>query len=121
MKKILIVDDSKSQQLLASALLKNMEVEIATTSNGSEALAWLKTNGEPDLILLDIVMPDISGFDLCRQIRSDLELKTVPIVFCSEKSQDFDRFWALRQGGNAYLVKPYNPADLLKTIKEYLE
>jgi twitching motility two-component system response regulator PilH len=122
MKKILIVDDSKSQQLLASALLKNMEdVEVAIANNGTDALGWLTTNGEPDLILLDIVMPDISGFDLCRQIRTELELKTVPIVFCSEKNQEFDRFWALRQGGNAYIAKPYNPTDLLKTIQDYLE
>ena len=77
-------------------------------------------HGQPDLIVLDIVMPDISGLDLCRQIRNQLHFENVPIIFCSQKDQDFDRFWALRQGGNAYLIKPYSPIDLLKTVKEFL-
>lgn len=117
---ILVVDDSKSQQRLVSGLLKAIGMEVVLADNGQEALTWLNKNGQPDLILIDIVMPDISGFDLCRQIRTELQLEKVPIVFCSQKNQDFDCFWALRQGGNAYLSKPYSPTDLVKTVKEHL-
>ena len=120
MKKILVVDDCKTQQHLISGVLKIIGVEVIIADNGEAALKWLKMNQQPDAILMDIVMPNLSGFDVCRQIRQELQLKTVPIIFCSQKNQDFDKFWALRQGGNAYLTKPYSPGDLISTVKEYL-
>lgn len=120
MKKILIIDDSKSEQRLMSGLLKTLGAEVVIADNGEAALAWLSENQQPDLIFLDIVMPDMSGFDVCRKIRTELSLNNVPIVFCSEKSQEYDKFWALRQGGNAYITKPYSPNDLVKTAKDYL-
>jgi twitching motility two-component system response regulator PilH len=120
MKRILVVEDSKSEQLLISGLLKTLGAEITALSDGSSAIQWLAENPVPDLIFLDIVMPGISGYDLCRKIRTELGLETVPIVFCSTKNEEYDRFWALRQGGNAYLTKPYSPSDLMKTAKEYL-
>lgn len=121
MKKALIVDDSKSEQMLVRALLEKMKVVVDSADNGAEALSWLKSNDKPDLIFLDIVMPDMNGLDLCREIRENLGYADVPIIFCSNKSQEFDRFWALRQGGNAYLTKPYSPMDFMKTVKEYLD
>lgn len=121
MKKALIVDDSKSEQMLARALLEKMKVVVDSADNGADALSWLKNNDEPDLIFLDIVMPDMNGLDLCRAIRENLGYADVPIIFCSNKSQEFDRFWALRQGGNAYLIKPYSPMDFMKIVKEYLD
>ncbi len=120
MKKALVVDDSKSEQKLVQALLEKLDLEVSLADNGAEALAWLKGNEQPDLIFLDIVMPDMNGLDLCREIRENLGYKDVPIIFCSNKSQEFDRFWALRQGGNAYLTKPYSPMDFIKTVKEHL-
>lgn len=120
MKRILVVEDSKSEQLLISGLLKTLGAEITALSDGSSAIQWLAENPVPDLIFLDIVMPGISGYDLCRKIRTELGFETVPIVFCSTKNEEYDRFWALRQGGNAYLTKPYSPSDLMKTAKEYL-
>ena len=121
MKKALVVDDSKSEQMLVRALLEKMKVTVDSVDNGAAALSWLKSNDEPDLIFLDIVMPDMNGLDLCREIRENLGYAEVPIIFCSNKSQEFDRFWALRQGGNAYLTKPYSPMDFMKTVKEYLD
>ncbi len=120
MKKALVVDDSKSEQKLVQALLEKMAINVDLADNGEEALKWLQSNDQPDLILLDIVMPDMNGLDLCREIRENLGYAEVPIIFCSNKSQEFDRFWALRQGGNAYLTKPYSPMDFMKTVKEYL-
>ncbi len=120
MKTILVVEDSKSDQRLMTGLLKTLGAEIIVANNGEEALVWLSKNEQPDLIFLDIVMPEMSGFDVCRKIRTELLLSQVPIIFCSEKSQEYDKFWALRQGGNAYLTKPYSPNDLVKTAKDYL-
>ncbi|MBJ7900038.1 MAG: response regulator [Cyanobacteria bacterium RI_101] len=120
MKRILVVEDSKSEQLLISGLLKTLGVEVILFENGNLALEWLQNNPVPDLIFLDIIMPDMSGYDLCRKIRTELNLDTVPIVFCSTKGEEYDKFWALRQGGNAYITKPYSPSDLMKTAKDYL-
>ncbi|NCO74693.1 MAG: response regulator [Cyanobacteria bacterium] len=120
MKKILVVDDSKSQQMLVNGLLKNIGAEIFIANNGESALGWLEENGQPDLILMDIVMPDMSGLDVCRHIRKEMNYKTVPIIFVTTKDEDFDKFWALRQGGNGYITKPYSPIDLINTVKNYL-
>ena len=120
MKTVLVVEDTKSDQLLVQGLLKSMGTETVICSNADEALDWLGKNTVPDLIMLDIVMPDVSGYDLCRKIRGELALEDVPIVFCSTKNEDYDRFWALRQGGNAYLIKPYSPIELMKTVKPYI-
>lgn len=120
MKKILVVDDSKSQQRLVNGLLQTLDVEIELADNGESALKWLTNNGQPDLILMDIVMPDMSGLDVCRHIRKEMNYKTVPIIFVTTKDEDFDKFWALRQGGTAYITKPYSPNDLLNTVKNYL-
>ena len=119
MKKVLVVEDSKSEQMLLSGLLKALGVEVDAVNTGEAAIAWLEKNPAPDLIFLDIIMPEMSGYDVCRTIRQELKLN-VPIIFCSTKREDYDKFWALRQGGNAYLTKPYSPSDLVKAAKGYL-
>lgn len=120
MKKILVVDDSKSQQRLVNGLLQTIGVEVNLVDNGESALQWLNDYGQPDLILMDIVMPDMSGLDVCRYIRKQMNYKIVPIIFLTTKDEDFDKFWALRQGGTAYITKPYSPIDLINTVKNYL-
>lgn len=117
---ILVVEDSKAEQRLVSGVLRGVGFNVAVAETATLAITWLTDHGQPDLILMDIVMPDLSGFDLCRKIRQELHYDSVPIVFCSHKNQEFDRFWALRQGGNAYIMKPYSPMDLVKTVKEHL-
>jgi twitching motility two-component system response regulator PilH len=120
MAKILVVDDSKSQQRLVEGLLKALGNEVFLVDDGHSSLNWLKENDLPDLILLDIVMPDISGLDVCRHIRQEMEYKTVPIVFVTTKNEAFDKFWALRQGANDYITKPYSPTDLIAVVKKYI-
>ncbi len=125
MQKVLVVDDSKSQQLLVSGLLKAIGLEVIRVEDGKTALNKLKEGENINLIIMDIVLPNkISGLDICRQIRNDQEYqqyKKVPIVFCSQKDQKFDIFWALRQGGNDYLTKPYSPTDLINIVRKYLD
>ncbi len=120
MKTVLLVEDSRTEQRLIVALLQQVGLKVAVSDSAESAWSWLAANGRPDLIVLDIVMPGLSGFDLCRQLRANPEFKNIPIVFCSSKNQEFDQFWALRQGGNAYITKPFAPLDLVKTVCHHL-
>jgi twitching motility two-component system response regulator PilH len=120
MKTILVVEDSSSQQHLMSKLLTKSGLEVVALDNADLAWKWLISHGIPNLILLDIIMPGQSGLDLCRTIRAEEKYKNVPIVFCSSKNQDFDKFWALRQGGNAYITKPFTPKELIDTVYQHI-
>jgi twitching motility two-component system response regulator PilH len=120
MKTVLVVEDSRSEQRLIVSLLQQTGLKVALADSAESALSWLTENGKPDLIILDIIMPGISGLDLCRQIRSNPEFENIPIVFCSSKNQEFDQFWALRQGGNAYVTKPFSPTNLVQTVRKHL-
>ncbi len=120
MKRILVVEDSHAEQQVAYGLLTQAGFEVNISADAELAWQWLQANPRPDLILLDIVMPGKSGLELCRMIRADQGLSEVPIVFCSSKKEQFDRFWALRQGGTAYITKPYAPKELLQIVHQYI-
>ena len=85
-----------------------------------EARQWLAKNPLPNLILLDIILPGDSGLDLCREIRENPEWKGIPVLFCSSKNEDFDRIWALRQGGDEYITKPIIPQKLINSVSQYV-
>ncbi|WP_460194030.1 response regulator transcription factor [Thermosynechococcus sp. FA-CM-4201] len=120
MKQVLVVEDSRTEQTMIVSILEKLGHQAHVAETAEKAMEWLATHQPPDLIVLDIVMPGANGLELCREVRANPLLKTVPIIFCSSKDQDFDRFWALRQGGNAYVTKPFEPEDLIETINEYL-
>jgi twitching motility two-component system response regulator PilH len=120
MKTVLVVEDTQAERLLISALLTHAGFTVTVAENAELAWQWLHNNPQPDLILLDIIMPGESGLDLCRKIRSQLPWQTLPILFCSSKAEDFDRFWALRQGGNDYITKPFVPQQLVETVGRYV-
>ncbi len=119
MKRILVVEDGQAEQQVAAGLLTQAGFEVSVCGTAEEAWTWLQSNDLPNLILLDIVMPGQSGLELCRTIRANQALATVPIIFCSSKREQFDKFWALRQGGNAYIAKPYAPKELLGLVSQY--
>jgi twitching motility two-component system response regulator PilH len=120
MKTVLVVEDSKAEQRLMGSLLKHAGCNVALVDSAESALDWLESNSTPDLIVLDIIMPGLSGLDLCRQLRNTAKYQEVPVIFCSSKDQDFDKFWALRQGGTDYLIKPFVPNEFVQTIQQYL-
>ena len=121
MKTILVVDDVRAELLMISALLANAGFNVAKAETAEQAWKWLKNNPAPNLILLDIIMPGESGLDLCRKIRSHSQWEETPILFCSLKSENFDRFWALRQGGNEYITKPFAPQELVDTVVKHVK
>ncbi|MEO1340929.1 MAG: response regulator [Cyanobacteria bacterium J06635_13] len=119
MKTILIVEDTHAERQMSSALLSHAGFEVAVADCAEAAWSWLNANPAPNLILLDIVMPGESGLDLCRKIREHNDWKDIPILFCSSKAEEFDRFWAMRQGGNEYITKPYVPQNLVDKVTKF--
>ncbi|MDX2254609.1 MAG: response regulator [Pseudanabaenaceae cyanobacterium bins.39] len=119
MSKILVVEDSATQRAMIANLLKNHHFEIATAKDGLEAIAQAEVL-RPDLVVTDVVMPKMNGYELCRKLRENPETWNINIVMCSSKSTQADRYWGFRQGANAYVTKPFAPEELISTIKEVL-
>jgi len=113
--KILIVDDSAAERQVMIEALSGSGYECVTAANGDEAIA--KSRSEmPDLILMDVVMPGVNGFQATRTITRDDATRHIPIIMCTGKSAETDKVWGLRQGAREYLVKPINTKDLLERI-----
>ncbi len=114
--KILIVEDSKSELELMSHYLNESGYNVIKASGGKEALEKALSE-QPDVIVTDVVMPGMSGFELCRSLKRNPATEKVPIVICSSKNQEIDRLWAMKQGADAYVTKPYTREQLLRAIK----
>jgi twitching motility two-component system response regulator PilH len=119
MAKILVVDDSPTEVHLLKAALQKGGHGVITATNGVEAIETAR-NEKPDVILMDVVMPGINGFQATRQITQNPETKHIPVIVVSNKSQQTDRVWGLRQGAADYLAKPVKDQVLLETIRNVL-
>ncbi|BAZ17863.1 response regulator receiver, CheY [Calothrix sp. NIES-4071] len=113
---ILIVEDSPSELELMSHYLKESGYTVIQATGAKEALQKAAAQ-KPDIIVTDVVMPGMSGFELCRALKRNPNTEKVPIVVCSSKNQEIDRLWAMRQGADAYITKPYTRDELLLAIK----
>jgi len=114
-KKILVVDDSATVRHALTEILINHGYEVLTAENGEMSIEKARTES-PDLILMDIVMPGINGYQATRTLNRDEATRHIPIIFCSSKGQETDKIWGLRQGALDYLVKPINSEELLEKI-----
>ena len=115
-KKILIVDDSPTERHYLSEILIKGGFDVVTSDSGEDALIKAKTL-QPDLILMDVVMPGMNGFQATRAITRDEATKNIPVLICTTKGQETDRIWGLRQGARDYMVKPVQSEALLKKIE----
>ncbi|MDJ0694322.1 response regulator [Mastigocoleus sp. MO_188.B34] len=113
---ILIVEDSPSELELMSHYLQESGYKVLKATGAKEAIEKVKVE-EPTVIITDLVMPDMSGFELCRYLKKNPHTQEVPIVICSSKNKEIDRLWAMRQGAKAYVTKPYTREQLLRAIK----
>jgi twitching motility two-component system response regulator PilH len=113
------VDDSPTDTHVLKTLLERNQHEVLTAGSGEEAIAKVKEI-KPELILMDVVLPGISGFQATRQISKSPDTATIPIIIVTTKDQETDRVWGLRQVANDYVTKPVNEADLLSKIKAAL-
>ena len=119
MSKIVVVDDSYAELQLIESYLKSGHHTVLSfsTADGLEE----KIAGEkPDLIVLDVVMPGRNGFQVCRDLKNDERFKNVPIVLCTSKGQESDKFWGQQQGASGHVVKPFKSEDLLQAVKSAL-
>lgn len=74
----------------------------------------------PDLVITDVVMPRMNGYELCRWIKSDPRSQAIPVMICSIKGEDFDRYWGMKQGADAYMTKPCPPSEMLSAVNHLL-
>jgi CheY-like chemotaxis protein len=116
---ILIVDDTSSNIEILLDLLEDYDLVVAT--NGKEALDILSTDNSIDLILLDIMMPDIDGLEVCRLIKNDLKYPSIPVIFLTAKTDDETIVKAFELDGSDYVTKPFRPVELLTRIKTHLK
>jgi twitching motility two-component system response regulator PilH len=114
-KKILIVDDSPTERHVLNDMLTKAGYQVFVCDNGDDAIAKAKQI-MPDLILMDVVMPGLNGFQATRAISRDVDTKDIPIVLCTSKSKETDKIWGMRQGARDYVVKPVDRDELLAKI-----
>ncbi|MBI1907448.1 MAG: response regulator [Rhodocyclales bacterium] len=114
-KKILVVDDSPTERFAMTELLSSKGYQVVTAENGEEAISKSKSE-LPDLILMDVVMPGMNGYQATRTISRDEATRAIPIIMCTSKSLETDKIWGMRQGAFDYLVKPIDHAELLARI-----
>jgi CheY-like chemotaxis protein len=120
MKKVLLVDDKEEVRLLVQTTLEGSDYEFYGATNGKEAVEKA-VSIKPDLILLDIMMPEMDGLEACRHIKSSPETKSIPIIMLTAKGQEADIKKGKECGADDYFVKPFSPLELLKKIDEILE
>lgn len=119
MSTVLIVDDSSTLREMISGLLIKAGMSVTEAKDGAEAKEKIQAS-PPDLVVLDIVMPNMNGYDLCRWVKNNPGTEDIPVVICSSKGEEFDRYWGMRQGADAYIAKPFRPKEMVETVKQLL-
>ncbi len=120
MAKILIAEDSATAAMLLSRALAPLGHQVTVARDGAEAEQRIQAD-HPDLVILDIIMPRVNGFQICRAIRSDPHTAETPIIIVTAMDREADRYWGLKQGANEYFIKPVNTETLTAAVTRYLE
>ncbi|WAL59271.1 response regulator transcription factor [Thermocoleostomius sinensis] len=115
----LIVEDSMTDLQIFVRCLQESGINVLIAQSGEEAIATI-TKQKPDVVVLDVVLPGCSGFEVCRKLKTEAETSHIPIVICSTKGSQMDRFWGLKQGADAYLAKPVDQDELVQTIRQLI-
>ena len=119
MARILIVDDSPSQLMGIRRIVEKLGHEALTAEDGAAGVEIAKKE-LPDLILMDVVMPNLNGFQATRSISREPTTKHIPVILVTTKDQETDRMWGMRQGARAYLTKPFSEEELSEVIASNL-
>ena len=113
--KILVVDDSPTERHVLVELLTSNGYQVLTAESGEEGIEKARSE-QPDLVLMDVVMPGLNGYQATRTLTRDEATKHIPVIVCTSKGQETDKIWGLSQGAQDYMVKPINPEELLAKI-----
>ncbi len=120
MSKVIVIDDEPFILMMIEDKLRRAGIQVITLRESINALPVIKKE-MPDLIILDWMMPELSGLDLCKMIKSDIELKDIPIFMLTAKGQDTDKQLGLKSGAIQYITKPFSPKALLEMVKKFLD
>ncbi|MEA5485503.1 MULTISPECIES: response regulator transcription factor [Pseudanabaena] len=115
MTKVLVVEDTPSERELICEYLRQGGYSVVSACNGKEGLEKFESL-QPNIVITDLVMPGMSGLEMCRAIKRVATTK-VPVIACTSKDQDLDRMWALKQGVDIYLTKPFTKDDILQALR----
>ncbi len=116
MSKVLVIEDTASEMELISHYLRDSGYTVIATADAKDAMDKIDQH-KPHVIITDLVMPGMNGLELCRSIRKNPETQNLPIVVCTSKDQDLDRMWAMKQGADAYVTKPFSKEQLVRAIR----
>jgi twitching motility two-component system response regulator PilH len=116
--KVLVVDDSDTELSNIKSIVSNTGCIVLSASSGLEAVEIAKKE-QPDIIFMDIIMPDMDGYEATRKLNNDPSTRDIPIVFVSSKSQKADKLWAQMQGGKGYVTKPYTADKIISQLKSF--
>jgi len=116
---VLVVDDSPTIREMVSEHLRQTGIDVVEAFDGIDATEKIKAS-VPDLVVTDVVMPRMNGYELCRWMKANIKDKVVPVIMCSTKSEEFDKYWGMKQGADAYITKPYDPPELIDTVKRLI-
>ena len=116
---VLVVDDSPTGRHAASHLLEKRGYQVTTAVDGADALEKI-ASARPMLVVLDIVLPKMNGYEVLRQLRASETTRGIKVILVSSRSQESDRFWGLKQGADDYIAKPYQDEALLAAVRKQL-
>ena len=120
MTKVLVIDDSPTEVHVLQTLLEKNGYEVVVANSGEEGIIVAKEN-LPDIVLMDVVMPGMNGFQATRQLSRQAETATTPVIIVTTKDQETDKVWAKRQGAAEYIVKPVQEKALLESLNRVLK
>jgi two-component system, chemotaxis family, response regulator PixH len=120
MRKILVVEDSQSERDLITLYLEKNNYQVISANNAEEGME-LAAKQKPDVIITDITMEGINGFEFCRLLKVYPDTSQIPVIACTARDRDLDRMWGEKQGIDFYITKPYSEADLINTIKSIVD
>jgi two-component system, chemotaxis family, response regulator PixH len=113
---LLVVDDTPSQLELINCYLEESGYRVIKADNAKDGFEIAISN-LPDIIITDVVMPGMSGFELCRQLKRNPATKKIPVIICSSKDGNIDKVWGMRQGADIYLTKPFGKQELISVVQ----
>ncbi len=116
---VLVVEDSTPQREMIAELLKKHGLSVVKAGGGNDALKYLQAK-RPDLVVLDIIMPSPNGYEVCRKLKGHPKTREIPVIMCSCKGEEFDRYWGMKVGADAYIAKPFHPDELLEAVRQLL-
>jgi two-component system, chemotaxis family, response regulator PixH len=116
MVKVLVVEDTPSEMQLMTLYLKDNGYQVISADNAKDGLSMV-TKEKPDVVITDVVMEGMNGFEFCRTLKKNPDTENIPVIACTSRNQDLDKLWGKKQGVDVYVTKPYSQADIIDAIK----